>query len=198
VNIESVLEEVDSKVPDFLMSNIESIFLGEIPSLAEREMDAMYENGTIYIHSPTVVEDDDLVDDIIHEIAHSLEGSHALDIYGDGAIEKEFIAKRLKLYHLLEEEGIAVPSMLAFADPEYSEELDHFFYHAVGYPLLTSLTINIFLSPYAVTSLREYFANAFEKYFLGESGSVKILSPKVFDKIESILNSRKESNYGTI
>jgi multisubunit Na+/H+ antiporter MnhB subunit len=78
--------------------------------------------------------------------------------------------------------------MESFFNPEYSEEFDEFLYMLVGYPVLTTLTNNLFVSPYGATSLREYFANAFEEYF-GRSNfrTVKLISPAISDKIEMLL-----------
>ena len=45
----------------------------------------------------------DFIDDIVHEIAHSIEKKYVNLIYGDGAIEKEFKTKRKKLYDILKE-----------------------------------------------------------------------------------------------
>jgi len=67
----------------------------------------------------------------------------------------------------------------------------------VGYPLLTSLTVDIFPSPYGATSLREYFANAFEKYFMEESERVREISPQVYKKIEELINQEEDEDYGS-
>ena len=50
-------------------------------------------------------------------------------------------------------------------NPNYVLEFDEFLYKTVGYDLLRDLTVELFVSPYAATSLREYFANGFEHYF---------------------------------
>ena len=49
---------------------------------------------------------------------------------------------------------------------EYNKKFDNFFANEVGYPTLLSLTMGLFVSPYGATSIQEYFANGFEKYFL--------------------------------
>ena len=45
-------------------------------------------------------------------------------------------------------------------------------------------------SPYAITSLREYFANGFEAYFLDvdNRNSLKNTSPVLYEKIANLAN----------
>ena len=63
----------------------------------------------------------------------------------------------------------------------------------VGYPTLTQLTPNLFVSPYGATSLREYFANCFEEYFARRQyNHVKKISPAVYEKIELLLGITQE------
>jgi len=196
INIDNVLSSINDRLPSFFLSNIESIYIGNLDILADRDMDALYENGTIYIKPNDVVSEEDLVDDIVHEVSHSLEELHSLDIYGDGKVQGEFINKRIKLYDLIKLDDVWVPPIEAFMETEYSKDLDAYFYKIVGYPLLTSLTMNLFSSPYGVTSLREYFANGFEKYFMGEQEEVKKISPKVYEKIIHLVGKGEETENG--
>ena len=122
----------------------------------------------------------------MHEAAHAVEGQYGLSIYGDKNIENEFLGKRIKLAGRLTAEGVNV-SALDFEEPEYSEELDHFLYKSVGYEKLNNLVIGLFNSAYASTSLREYFANGFEEYFLGDRAYLRKVSPQLYIKIEEII-----------
>jgi hypothetical protein len=45
------------------------------------------------------------------------------------------------------------------------------------------MTNGLFISPYAATSLREYFANAFEEFFVNDMKPVKDLTPSIYKKI---------------
>ena len=65
----------------------------------------MYKDGAIYI-SNDQDNPEDMLDDIVHEIAHSLETPYGGIIYGDTKVEKEFSFKRMKLYRILESEGL--------------------------------------------------------------------------------------------
>jgi len=195
INIGEVLEDVEEALPPEFLSNIESIYIGKFKELDRRHLSAVYDNGAIYISSEDVVNEDDLVDDIIHEIAHSLEETRAIDIYGDGQLEREFIIKRLQLFAALKDEEVPFFPRDYFINTEYSEEFDQYLYKEVGYPLLASLTTGLFMSPYGATSLREYFANAFEKYFLGAHEEVKSVSPQAYKKIKN-LTEEEEEEYG--
>jgi len=54
----------------------------------------------------------------------------------------------------------------------------------------------MFVSPYGATSLREYFANSFEKYFMGHHEEVQKLSPQAYKKITQIINQEEEATNG--
>ena len=70
---------------------------------------------------------------------------------------------------------------------DYSYEFDMFLFEEVGYPTLTTLTMGLFLTPYGTTSLREYFAESFEYYFLREPEYVQTISPMSYGKIQELL-----------
>ena len=86
----------------------------------------------------------------------------------------------------------ASPTEMLFYDPEYSAELDLYLYKEIGYENLASLTNGLFNSPYAATSIREYFANGFEEYFLGRREYLPKVSPQLFIKIEKIIGEENE------
>ena len=71
-----------------------------------------------------------------------------------------------------------------FEDVEYDEEFDAFLYKEVGYVKLNNLVNGLFVSSYAVTSLKEYWAVGFEDYFIGDRDYLKTISPILFRKIE--------------
>ena len=75
--------------------------------MREREINAMYKDGTIYV-SNYQSDEEDMVDDIIHEIAHAVEDNYMMQIYGDNQIEVEFLSKRMTLKKRLELEGFDI------------------------------------------------------------------------------------------
>ena len=73
-----------------------------------------------------------------------------------------------------------------FLNVEYSKEFDHLLYKEIGYEKITNVAPTLFIRPYAVTSLREYFATAFESYFLEGATKIKNISPQVYSKLRAI------------
>ena len=106
-------------------------------------------------------------------------------IYGDSELNSEFLGKRIRLKSILDAEGIEAE--YDFTNLEYDPEFDKFLYEEIGYPTLRALTNGLFHTPYAITSLREYWASGFEDYFLGDRELLKRISPRLFNKIEGVI-----------
>ena len=160
--------------------------IGEFDFLKDREVQAMYQNSSIFITNEQD-DEEDLLDDIVHEISHSLEEVRSDLLYSDGRMEKEFIEKRKKLYSLLSTEGVEC-ELSWFLNPEYDEAFDMFLYKVVGYPLLSMIGSSVFYSPYGVTSLREYYANGFEAFYCyGEVSFIEKYCPVLYSKLLALL-----------
>lgn len=187
VNIQDIIQELEEKIPIQFVSDLDVIYVGQFEQLLQRDVEAVYEDGAIYVSNEQPTEDE-FVESIGHEIAHVLEEAAPMELYADGAIENEFLGKRRRLWSILRSEGYTKEGYLKhFENVKYSEEFDNFLYKEVGYPTLTSLTMGLFLSPYGATSLREYFSNAFEGFFLNdEKEYVKKISPAVYNKLAEI------------
>jgi len=73
-------------------------------------------------------------------------------------------------------------------DPAYTLEMDSYLYDEVGYDRLNFIaaSYSLFTSAYCATSLREYFANGFEYYFLENKKYLKEICPILHSKIEEI------------
>jgi len=184
INLTAVLEEIESIIPHQLAKEIDTIYVGRFEELAERELQALYKDGALYLTNLQRSEEQ-MVENIIHELAHAIEEAYGADIYMDGSIEREFIGKRKRLFDILNAEGYDLP-LDPFMNSEYSSEFDNFLYKEIGYPTLTVMTMGLFLSPYAATSLREYFANGFEGYYTEEARYLQKVSPQLFTKIDNI------------
>ena len=191
VDMDSVFNIVADRIPERFLNYVDTIIVGSFAFLSKKELDAAYMDGSIYIANDSAEDTIDVVDDIIHETAHAVEQNNLSLIYGDGLIEQEFLGKRERLSHLLRENGFSNEvEYYDFANPDYDEQMDIFLYQEVTYSLLGNLTSGLFLSPYGVTSLREYFANAFEHYFLSsDKKEVFKISPSVAQKIEELLQN---------
>jgi hypothetical protein len=189
IDLEYVLEEIASSVPNSFIDLVDGIYIGQFPELKNREIQAMLKDGAIYLSN---FEDEDevtesvIIDDIIHEIAHAIEDKYHSILYDDGVIEKEYIGKKKRLMDLLEAEGEEFDKYMFFSDNV--DKFDDFLYNDIGYDRL-SLTINgLFISPYSVTTLREYFSNGFEEYIRGDRLYLKQTCPYLFYKIDELIN----------
>lgn len=185
-DIQSAIYQIYSLLPAHMFSEIDTIYVGMFDEFKEMETNAAYKNGAIYVSN---IQDDkqDFVDDIIHEIAHSLEEPYGYEIYGDKELEREFLEKRTRLYNILKSEGLS-PDRELFMNPSYTIELDSYLYEDVGYDRLNFIVASygLFSSAYSATSLREYFANGFEYYFLDDRPYLKEICPILYEKIEEI------------
>lgn len=181
VNIKLVLQAIENAIPEHLAYGVEAIYVEHLEEFEKRAINAVYKSGSIYVTN-LQDGDEDMIDDIVHEIAHSAETLYRKQIYSDKAIIDEFVGKRKRLLDILNQEGYNI-SAETFLDPNYSRQVDNFLYQKIGYPLLTTLVQGLFISPYSATSVREYFAIGFEEHFLKDSKYVKKICPKLYAKI---------------
>jgi Mlc titration factor MtfA (ptsG expression regulator) len=182
IDVEKVIASVESKIPTHLLSEIEMIIFGHFQEFEERSLNAFYDSGTLYI-SNLQDDEEDLYDDIVHEISHSLENPHGYEIYGDKNVQDEFLRKRKYMHDILWTQGFKAP-LSFFLDTEYNKEFDMFLYKKIGYDTLSTLLEGIFVSPYAATSLREYFATGFTEYYLDSNHNfLKKVSPALYEKL---------------
>jgi len=179
IKMKEFISEIEIRIPRHLLQNIEMIYVGDFPDLDGRN--AAYVDGAIYITNRELTTHD-MLEDVIHEIAHSIESTYGAQIYSDNKLQNEFFGKREKLKAILDAQGYEFPEKY-YINTEYTEAFDEFLSDRVGYPTLLSLTMGLFASPYGATSLREYFANGFEKFYLGEPRLVKETSPVLYNTI---------------
>ena len=162
-------------------------YISDNPVLDGRN--AAYSGGAIYmkLDEPT---NEDMIENFVHEVAHAVELEDPHFIYDDRLIA-EFAGKRSRLYHLLTAQGFDEMPQRRYDYLEYNKAFDDFLANVVGYPTLLNITMGLFCSPYAATSIQEYFANGFEKYFTEGPRYVKNISPVLYQKVVAILNDDK-------
>ncbi len=187
VSIPAFCEEVEELMPQALLQNVDVVYIGDFPREVQVR-NALFANGGIYMSAqePTNF---DMIENFVHEVAHSLESKYGMFIYGENLIN-EFKGKRARLGDILTSRGYKISSHL-YDFTEYNEKFDNFLANEVGYPTLLSLTMGLFVSPYGATSIQEYFANGFEKYFLDNPRRVRDVSPILYRKIEEIINDNE-------
>lgn len=181
VNLDSVLKKVKNSIPLHLFGGLDAIYVGQFKELQQKEVNAAFMDGALYI-SNIQQDEESMLEDIIHEIAHSLEEVAHYNMYQDDSIYNEFLAKRMKLQNILESNGYNT-SKQNFTKLEYDVKFDKYLYEEVGYPALHTMTVNLFCSPYGATSIREYFANSFEFYFVKNRQLVRKVSPQLYKKL---------------
>lgn len=186
VDIDKSLSIIASKIPKHFFSEIEGIYIGQFPELIKRNLNALYSDNAIYV-SNDVFDTDDLIKNIVHEIAHAINQQYYEVIEDSDELLREFLHKRKQLKNILKINKYETEQ--DFLNPEYDESFDNYLYQEIGYPVLNTLTTNLFVSPYGATSFEEYFANGFEHYYINDYISVKSVSPvlySVLSKIESL------------
>ena len=185
------LEDIIDLFPKAVTKNIDYIIFGDFDFLRKKNYNASYKDGAIYVLN-NQEGNADILDDIVHEIGHSVEDNHQDLVYGDGALEMEFLKKREILRKEFSKEGIEVPEDV-MSNPDYDQNLDMFFSEKVGYPRMTAIVQGIFYSPYVATSLREYFANGFEAHYYHRDVYLQKVSPVLYDKISKLEELHNET-----
>ena len=190
VDMEETIARLESSIPHHLLSEVEMIIVGWFKEFEERQINAFYKDGALYI-SNLQDDNDDLYDDLVHELAHSLESPHGYMIYGDEKIKNEFLRKRKSLHDMLSTRGFRAP-LSFFMDVEYNIEFDNFLYKKVGYDKLASIMSGMFINPYAATSLKEYFATGFTDFFVNSDHKyLKTISPALYEKIYTLQQEKR-------
>ena len=190
IDFNNVIKTLEENVPSFIISLIEGVYIGDFEDLKERNIQAMYKDGVIYLSNfkdVLGVSEELIAGNITHELAHAVEENYGHEIYSDKKIQKEYDGKKKKLYFLLKAEGYNIPEKVLF-DESYVDELDTFLYNKVGYDKLSLMIPGLFMSPYSVTSMREYFANGVEDYLLGDLEHLKQVSPVLYRKIDNFID----------
>ena len=182
INLGAVLEKVEQMLPSAYFRYVHAIKIGTYPEMIDRELNALYKDNVLYI-SNFQSDEEDMYDDIIHEMAHAVEDHNTELIYGDEKLMVEFLGKRKRLYNLLKSKGYDV-KLEEFLRVTYDYDFDMFLFQELGYPLLRSLTMGLFPGPYSVTSLNEYFATGFERYYMREGNKISKMCPELMKKID--------------
>lgn len=184
INLQLVLDNIEKTIPKKITNDIESIYIGNFEELNRKGLESLYVEGAILVTNQQDSEQS-LFNTLLHEFAHGIEKAFTANVYGDGSLQKEFLNKRKNVYNILLSEGYK-PDLTLFLEIDYNQELDKFLYEVVGYDKLSLLTNQIFIGPYSITSLREYFASGFEHYHSEDREYLQQLSPQLCKKIKSL------------
>ena len=95
----------------------------------------------------------------------------------------KYVAKRLPDHVLGIIDLIYIGQFQDLIDRDVNALWQNYLYQKITYNVLWQLIPGIFPSPYAVTSLREYFAKGFEEFYMGKRQDLKDISPVLFSKL---------------
>ena len=190
ISIEDSVQKITSRLPKHFLKLVDVIYVGDFDFLKEKNANATFLENAIYTTNDQDNQQD-MLDDIFHEFAHAVEKVNEYDIYSDGIIESEFLSKRHKVEVLLNYEGHKT-DQYNFSNPNFDQNLDNFLYKEIGYEKIRNISSNMFLGAYSLTSLSEYFATSFEKYYLNDRKMVRLLTPAVFTKLEMLHKNEEE------
>lgn len=194
VSIINVIKDLEDTIPSKFFNSIDMVIVGQFPELKTTDRRAAFMDGAIYVTNEQP-SSEQMLEDIIHEVAHAVEEEYNNFIYSDGQVEIEYLSKKKRFLDTLSSYGHRVPNRVRVGS-EYSRELDDFLFYNIGYENLVGLTTGLFLDPYASVSLSEYFAVSFETYYMSEDvGYLRSISPIMYNKIESIHNGDRYEKY---
>jgi len=185
VNLTNVIMNLEDSIPAHLFHEVETVLVGQFKEVKERGLRAVYLDGGIYVTNEQPSEEQ-LFEDIVHEVAHAVEKMFEVELYSDDKIEKEYLGKKKRFLDLLSAGGMKIPNRLRY-ETEYSKLFDEFLFYQLGYDVVVPYSQGLFLSPYSSVSISEYFATGFEFYFVQSDPSyVRKISPQLFEKLNKI------------
>jgi hypothetical protein len=184
IDIHLIIDKIEDMFSMDLFGNLKSVEIGHHPVFDLKGVNAAFLNSRFYI---TNVQDneDDFLDDFVHELAHLVERDIGEEFYKDGEIFDEFLSKRGALKRILRSHGHDVEK-LNFANLLYSPEFDTYINDQVGKEKIKTIIDGLFLSAYSILAVSEYYATGFENYFLGDRRSLKNTCPKLYKKLEQL------------
>ena len=187
VDMSMVIRKLEKSIPRDFTYGVELVIVGQFDELDRRGVKAAFMDGAIYVTNDQSSLDD-IYDDIVHEISHSVEKTHAGILFSDGKIESEYMGKKNRLVSLLMADGHHLPPDI-LDTVEYNQGFDEFLHFELGWEKAGNYTRGLFIDSYAAVSLSEYFATAFEAYYVDQKGQeLAKISPAMHEKIEALTN----------
>jgi hypothetical protein len=187
VDMSMVIRRIEKSIPRDFTSGVELIIVGQFDELDKRGVKAAFLDGAIYVTN-NQKNSDDIFDDLVHEVSHSIEKTHAGILFSDGELVSEYLGKKNRLIDMLTVDGHLVPPDVV-DEVEYNKEFDEFLHYELGYEKAGNYTEGLFIDSYAAVSLSEYFATGFESYYVDmNGGDLQKISPTLHEKIETLTN----------
>lgn len=187
IDMSMVIKKIEKSIPRDFTYGVELILIGQFDELDQRGVKAAFLDGAIYVTNNQSSEAD-IYDDIVHEIAHSVEKTHGSILFSDGKVISEYLGKKERLMALLVADG-EVPPPGVIGEIDYNQAFDEYLHFELGYEKSGNYVKGLFIDSYAAVSLSEYFATAFESYYVSNEGrALAKISPAMHEKIEVLTN----------
>ena len=130
IDIKNLINSIENALPYSFRKLINSIIILNDPAFSQRKINAFYHNDKLFI-SNNQDNENDILDDIVHEYSHALEEKFEEEIYFDGSIKDEFVNKRIQLERILRTSGYDTEKY-NFKEINYDKSLDNLFLSVVG------------------------------------------------------------------
>ena len=104
----------------------------------------------------------------------------------------QYLGKKQRLLDTLRTNGYNIGNDLDSVS-DYVQEFDEFLYFDLGFERLKSFTRGLFVTPYSVTSLSEYFSEGFEHYLIHDPIYLNKISPVLYNKVGYLIEPETEA-----
>lgn len=187
INPEELKKNIFSKLPGGLFKDINNIFIGDFEYLKNRGATAIsYQNSIFLTDAQDNIED--LVNDIAHELGHSLEKKFFHNIHKNNDLKREFLSKKKLAISILKSMGFGF-SPEHTCSPEYDKEIDDLLTNKIGLHNIEKEFANLVTTPYSLVSLSEYFSEGLECFLLYDRFSLAKMCPVLYNVIDTIVES---------
>jgi hypothetical protein len=192
VSLDKVLELLELRVPESLIPNLGTIWIGEFPELDRMNVDSFFKNETVFFSSkiPTL---ELLFYTMLYEMSNVMADNFSTIIHADGSLEREFLSKRVELYNRLTPAQKKAISIQKFFDVKSDTILFRFLYKKLRRPYLERLCKGIYPHSTGAASLLNYLAMTFYllKASLRSREELEKISPIAVAKIQMLIEYAK-------
>ncbi len=191
-SLDKLLEIVELKVPEILIPDLNTIWIGDFPELDKMNVDSFYKNGTVYF-SNKIPSIEIFYFTFLYEMSNVIAQSYNIMLLADAALEREFIKKRIELYNRLTTSQRKVVSVEKFLELKHNASLFRFLYKKLRKTYLDKLCKDIYPHRNSISSYNSYFAMTYYLYksSLKPATELEKISPAAFSKVKTLIDYAK-------
>lgn len=156
-NMEYIIQNISIMVPERKVIDLNCISIGIIPEFKQYNIKTWFKNKVLYIS--TDIQDLELFCSyLVYELVKLINKYFKYYTQKDGLIEKEYVYKRLKLYHNLLgfKTKKELPDITLFLKSDFNSELYKFLFYCLTNNNLQTVCTDLFLHEYSTISMDEY------------------------------------------